>query len=106
MDHKSIELSCRFCKQKKPFTMQSIVQHAVKSSCPYNEKQISALRDESKEVSRAKHKIKMAARYQRKKKEISRNYKRVKNENPNIYEEKRQDRVKSGNSMISSCFFL
>ena len=47
--------------------MQSIVQHAVKSSCPYNEKQISALRKESKEISDAKHKIKMAARYQQKK---------------------------------------
>ena len=49
----------------------------MKSSCPYNEKQISALRKESKEISDAKHKIKMAARYQRKKKEIAMNYDKI-----------------------------
>ena len=91
MDHKSIELSCRFCKRKKPFTMQSIVQHAIKSTCPYNEKMISALRDESKEISEAKHKIKMALRYQRKKQEISKNYQNVKKGNPDVYEKKRQE---------------
>ena len=123
MDHKSIELSCRFCKRKKPFNMQSIVQHAVKSSCPYNEKQISALRKESKEISDAKHKIKMAARYQRKKKEIAMNYDKIersnryfqkeksivakkfqtqKKEHPEVYEQKKQERVKNYDSFERS----
>ena len=77
--------------------MQSIVQHAIKSTCPYNEKMISALRDESKEISEAKHKIKMALRYQRKKQEISKNYQNVKKGNPDVYEKKRQERVKNYN---------
>ena len=96
MDNQSIQLSCRFCgkDRRKPFTIQSIVQHAIKSKCPFSEEQISDLRTQSKSVSDAKKKAKMAERYQRNKAQISRKNQIEKIKDPDKYEKKREDKAR------------
>ena len=64
--------------------MQSIVQHAVRSKCPFTEDQIASLKKESKKISEAKHKIKMAEKYRTD---------RI--EHPEKYEKKNQDRKRN-----------
>ena len=97
MDHKSIKLSCRYCKEEK--TMQSIVQHAVKSKCPYTKEQILSLRKQSKIVSDAKKKIKMAEMYQRKKAKIKEAYQQEKIDHPEKFERKKMERAKKNQAL-------
>ena len=112
MGDQPIELSCRYCQRKKPFKLQSIVQHALKhSKCSklYSDIQIDNLRRQVKEVNDEKKKIKNAENYEKNKSKIkeqrAKNYKankakfgstyqRQKIENPDRFEKKRQDRIK------------
>ena len=64
----NLMIACRGCNIS--FPIKTIVQHATKkASCntAYSQEQLEALRIRSKEISNAKHKIKMAERYQIKK---------------------------------------
>ena len=77
--------------------MQSIVQHALKKklcNTTYSPLQISDLKALSKEISDAKHKVKMAERYQTKKNEKAMEYQRKKNENPIEYQKLKDYKAK------------
>ena len=79
MDPVEIYISCRKCK--KDFVIKNLAKHAEKNrDCnqTYTQDQISDLKDLSKEVSKAKKRIKDAERYLKKKEELAEKYQQKK----------------------------
>ena len=79
MDPLEIYISCRKCK--KDFVIKNLAKHAEKNrDCnqTYTQDQISDLKDLSKEVSKAKKRIKDAERYLKKKEELAEKYQQKK----------------------------
>ena len=80
MDPLEIYISCRKCK--KDFVIKNLAKHAEKNrDCnqTYTQDQISDLKDLSKEVSKAKKRMKDAERYLKKKEELAEKYQQKKN---------------------------
>ena len=90
MDPKSKIISCKNCK--KEFALKSIIQHALqnpKCKLTFNQDQISDLKAQSKEISDAQHKIKMAERYAKNKAIIAEKLQKEKVQDPGKYEQKK-----------------
>ena len=76
MDQDQIRISCRKCKQTFTFTKGGIINHVNRSECrnSYTQQQLTDLSEHSQKIRSAKHKIKMAERYQRNKAQIADKY--------------------------------
>ena len=91
MDPVEIYISCRKCK--KDFVIKNLAKHAEKNrDCnqTYTQDQISDLKDLSKEVSKAKKRIKDAERYLKKKEELAEKYQQKKAQIAEKYQEQKE----------------
>ena len=96
MDPLEIYISCRKCK--KDFVIKNLAKHAEKNrDCnqTYTQDQISDLKDLSKEVSKAKKRIKDAERYLKKKEELAEKYQQKKAQIAEKYQKKEPKLLKS-----------